>query len=302
MNKPRLLILSGFFILLGISAGLAITPEQKVEQVFKAKSEVRIKLVLGECNIKNSDDGQIRVKLIYSYDPDEFEAIFKEKETSLLIQEKFHDNNPRGFSTWTIEIPRDTEVDFESATGDLVITGWEGELEGNTGTGDIELIKTKGDFKLNTGTGSIDVREAQGKFDLNSGTGGVKMESCRGNFTANSGTGSVHAINLTFEDEGDFNSGTGRCKVVKPQGTDFEVSINSGTSDALLDLQGMPLEGYFEFTAHAHRGSIECPVKFDDEKDYEEGDSRYYRKSFTRGKKSPRYYIGTGTGTAELKK
>ena len=295
-------LIPGLIILLSLSFGFAANPEEKVEQTFKAKSQVRIKLVLGECYIKASTDKQIHVNLIHSYDSDEFEPIFREKETSLLIQEKFHGHNPEGSSTWTIELPQDTKVDFESATGNLIITGWQGEIEGNTGTGDIEVKDAKGDLKLNTGTGSIEVRDSQGEFDLNSGTGNVKMESSGGNFKANSGTGAVNAVDITFLEEGEFNCGTGKCKVVKPQGTDFELSINSGTSDALLDLQGMPVEGYFEFTAHARRGSIECPVKFDEEKDYQDGDSHYYRKSFTRGKRSPRFYISTGTGTAELKK
>lgn len=302
MNKPGIFLKMGLIALLNLSFGFAAHPEEKVEQIFKAKSGVKIKLVLGDCHIKGSMDKQIHVNVIHSYDRDEFEVVFREKETSLLIQEKFHEHNPSGSSAWTIELPPDIEIDFESATGSLIISGWQGEIEGNTGTGDIEVNNTKGKLKLNTGTGSIEVHDAQGEFDLNSGTGNVKLETSSGNFEANSGTGSVSAVSLTFSDEGNFNSGTGTCRVVKPQGADFELSISSGTSDALLDLQGMPLEGYFEFTAHARRGSIECPVKFDEENDYEEGDGHYYRKSFTRGKKSPRYYISTGTGTAELKK
>ena len=84
-------------------------------------------------------------------------------------------------------------------------------------------------------------------------------------------------------------------------GDDFDLRLNSGTGDAVLDMKKQPLAGYFEFRAHARRGEIECPEKFDTEEKGGSDNDEYVLKSFTRGKKSPRYFISTGTGTAELK-
>jgi len=67
-------------------------------------------------------------------------------------------------------------------------------------------------------------------------------------------------------------------------------------------MKGKPIEGYFEFKCHARRGRIDSPIKFDEEKEYEEGDQKYLQKSFTKGNKSIRVYISTGTGKAKLKK
>jgi len=90
-------------------------------------------------------------------------------------------------------------------------------------------------------------------------------------------------------------------EVSRPQGEDFDLSVSSGTNDATLDMDGLPIEGYYEFSASARSGDIDCPIDFDREEEYDEGDDNV-RKSFTRGKKTPRYYISTGTGTAELKR
>ena len=88
--------------------------------------------------------------------------------------------------------------------------------------------------------------------------------------------------------------------IVKPIGEDFDLSINSGTGDAVLDMDGQPIKGYFEFTVNARRGKIDSPIEFDNEEEYDEGDEDYVRKYFTKGGKTPRYFISTGTGTAEL--
>lgn len=276
--------------------------KKEIEKTFEPKKLVKIKLVLGDCIIKASPDKNVHVRLVYSYDEDYFEAKFKEKSSSITIQEKFHGNNGDGYSSWVISIPEKTEVDFESATGDLNLESVSGEFDGNTGTGNIEVLDAEGEFDLNTGTGNILVESSKGEFDLNSGTGRVKIEDCEGEFDANSGTGRVRAHNITIETEGEFNSGTGDVEVSRPQGKNFDLSVNSGTNDATVIMDGLPIEGYYEFSTSARSGDIDCPIDFDTEEEYYEGGGDQVRKSFTRGKKSPRYFISTGTGTAELKR
>jgi DUF4097 and DUF4098 domain-containing protein YvlB len=275
--------------------------KKEIEKSFDPKERVKIDLVLGDCLIQPSPDNKIHIRLVYSYDDEYFEASFREKTNSLVIREKFHGENGDGFSRWTISLPEKLEVEFESATGDLNLEGVSGIFEGSSGTGSIEVLNAKGEFELNSGTGSVLVEGSEGEFELNSGTGRVKIEDCSGEFDANSGTGRVRAYNITIETEGEFNSGTGDVEVSRPQGEDFDLSVNSGTNDATVDMDGLPIEGYYEFSTSARSGDIDCPVDFDKEEEYYDGGDQV-RKSFTRGKKSPRYYISTGTGTAELKR
>ena len=285
------------------SQGLFAWGKKEIQKSFDSKKLIKIKLILGECVIqKSTDKNKIYVDVVYTYNDDDFEARFREKETSLNIQEKLYGQNNDGYSKWTISVPEDIEVDFSSATGGLYIQGTTIEIDGNTGTGDIELKDTKGEFDLNTGTGDVLAENCEGEFKLNSGTGRVLVEDCTGEFDVNSGTGDVEGRSIVIEYEAEFNSGTGDAEVSGPKGDDFDLSINSGTDDASLILDGTPLEGYFELSAQARRGSIKCPVDFDDEKEYYDGDNRYVKKSFTKAKETPRYFISTGTGTAILKR
>lgn len=297
--KLKITVVLIFVVIFILSISVFSQGKKEIEKTFDAKERVKIDLVLGDCLIKASSDDDIHVQLVYSYDDNYFEAKFRERSNSLTIQEKFHGQSGDGFSKWVILIPEKTEVEFESATGDLNLENVSGIFDGSSGTGSIEVLNAKGEFDLNSGTGSVVVEGSEGEFDLNSGTGRVKIEDCKGEFDANSGTGRVIADNITIETEGDFNSGTGDVEVSRPQGEDFDLSLNSGTNDATLDMDGLPIEGYYEFSASARSGDIDCPVDFDKEEEYDDGGDEI-RKSFTRGKNTPRYFISTGTGTAEL--
>jgi hypothetical protein len=300
-SRVRLAVL----LTLGLGSSLTLSGQapEVVEKTFPAKKEVVFKLALGQANITRSEDGKIHVRLEYTYEKDRFEAKFAEKEKSLLLEEKFRGQNGHGGEgTWAVSVPDGTEIEFNSGTGGLSLEGVEAEVDGNSGTGSLEVRNAKGEFKLNSGTGSVSASESTGEFDLNSGTGRVAIDRCKGDFDANSGTGHVKASDITIEDAADLNSGTGDAEVTNPSGADFDLSVSSGTGDAVVDLAGKPVEGSFEFTCHARKGRIVCPEKFDSEEKYEEGDQTYLRKSFTRGKSTPRYSIGTGTGRAELKR
>jgi DUF4097 and DUF4098 domain-containing protein YvlB len=288
-------------VVLGFVFSSSLFSQQEINKSFD-KKDIRIKLVLGNCNVVKSDNNKINVHLNYTYDDEKFEPIIREKNRYIELREKFHGDNPRGYSKWIIEVPNELDINFESATGDLILTDVDIEIDGNTGTGEIELTNSKGFFDLNTGTGRIEVIHSEGEFDLNSGTGKVIVEDSKGNFKLNSGTGKVEAIHITIEDEGDFNCGTGDVEVVAPKGTGFDLTVSSGTNDAILDMDGISLEGYFEFSAQKRRGHIDSPIKFDEEDEYEQGDQTYLRKSFTKGSDYTRFYIKTGTGKAKLKK
>jgi hypothetical protein len=273
-----------------------------VEKTFSNVKRIKIKLVLGSCEIKKSKDSNVYVRVEYTYKDDDFEARFRETGTSVEMSEKFHDgDNDGGSSNWTLLVPEGINIDFNSATGSLVLEGFQGDIDANTGTGDYEIKDSKGQIELNSGTGELEINDCEGDFDLNSGTGDVILENCTGDFDANSGTGDVEGSNLTIASDCSFNSGTGDATVIAPKGDQFDLTVSSGTGDALLDMKGAPLKGSFEFEANKRKGRIICSEKFDIEEEYEEGGSTILKKSFSKGAE-PCYSIHTGTGKAELKK
>jgi hypothetical protein len=283
-----------------ISALSLYGQDRKLERSFDATKELKFKLATSGCSITASPDDQIHVKVTYSYPEDAYRVEITERGHSVTLSEDFIEKNPRGSAEWQVQVPAHTEIKFNSGTGSLEISEVDLIIEGNSGTGSITVSKSKGEFELNSGTGSVEVVDSEGEFELNSGTGKVRASNSKGEFKANSGTGKVFGERLEFTDQAEFNSGTGSAEVIRPIGQDFELSISSGTGSAVLDLDGAPLQGYFEFSAHVRAGRIVCPVAFDGEEYYENGHSDKIHKWFQKGSENPRYQISTGTGTARL--
>jgi hypothetical protein len=302
MQSKSLIKIFTLFLFACATTLILAGPDKKVEKSFEGMNKVKIKLAISDCILKSSVDNKIHATVTYSYSDDEYEVVFRESANSVTLQEKFHGEDVSGSAEWIVSVPKDIKVDVNSGTGDLILSATESEVDGNTGTGDIELTDASGEFELNSGTGSVTVKSSEGDFDLNSGTGKVRIKDSKGNFNANSGTGSVQAQKITFSDEGEFNSGTGDVEIIGPMGDDYDLSLNSGTGDAILDMDGAELSGYFEFKAGLDRGRIKADIEFDREEEQGHKGNGTIVKSVKIKNDSPRFFISTGNGTAELKK
>jgi len=303
MKKTKALLITVLFI--GLMAAPAFTAgfEKKAEETFDAKKEVRIKLILGDCRLEKSSDSKIHVHLVYEYDQMEnFEFRMEDRGRYINLEEDLYGKNNDGYSRWTVAVPDDTEIEFNSATGNLKIQGLSLEVDASTGTGEIDIMDADGEFDVSTGTGDVLLENCTGDIEASSGTGNVHVENCEGNIEASSGTGDVKASDITLDYEGEFSSGTGDAEVEFPDGKDFELTVASGTDDAVLMMKGKPIKGYFEFKCHARRGRIVSPLAFDSEREEGEDDDDYLIKSFTKERGTPKVYIRTGTGKAKLVK
>jgi len=289
-------------LLVAMALPLMAQRPEVIEKTYEKLDELRIDLVLGDCRIIKSGDNKVKIRLEYTYDDDNFEARFRERSSKLIVQEKFYGRNAEGTARWTIALPAGMEVDYKAATGDLFIDGVHIEIKGQTGTGEIEILSSEGEFDLSSGTGDVEIHDSKGEFDVHSGTGDVLIEGTEGNFDAHSGTGDVEAENVIIEFEANFHSGTGDAEVQAPKGSEFDLTLGSGTGSAVLDLAGQPVKGYFELICNEKRGRIRSDVPFDREEEVGRRDQVDLVKSFSRGGKSPSYTVRTGTGKAVLKK
>ncbi len=304
MRKAFLKKLIILGLILGCSLpGLSQT-EKTIEKTFGPKNKIRLKLVLGECSIQKSSDNRIHVNLIYWYEDDIFEPIFREQGTRLYLEEDFHSNRETGdgYSRWTLYVPDDTEIEFKSATGDLQVKDIKTELEGKSGTGNMELLEVTGEFEVKSGTGFITVQNSKGEFELSSGTGNIRIQDTQARFDVASGTGDVKAQNILIDMDASFRSGTGDAEIKEIQGTGYDLSIKSGTGAAELDLNGKSLEGTVEMQCQERSGKIVSDFPFDVEETFTRDNEVYLRKIINRTSSDNRIEIHTGTGKAVLKK
>lgn len=268
-----------------IAAAAAVQAGQEViTEVFLAKEVVKVNTTSGDLVIVQAKSNEITVDIEYNVRPrDSFEPVFKERKNKLVMSEEFHGRSSSGRITWTVAVPEGTTVDFNTASGDMMVEGFSGEIRSSTASGD------------------YDIRDSEGIFDLSTASGDVDISNCHGEIEASSASGDIDVINVILDEASAFSSASGDVYVELAKTSKYDLSLSSASGNSVLNFNGNPIEGHFEFVAKYRKGDIESPIDFDDEETFRHpGDrDRYVRKSFSRGS-NPIISIKTATGEAVL--
>jgi glutaminase len=84
------------------------------------------------------------------------------------------------------------------------------------------------------------------------------------------------------------------------QGLEHDISVNSGSGDAVLDFNGNEISGLVIMTADKRQGEIHAPFPFDKEEEIDNGGSTTIKKTARLGNESVEIRIGTGSGNARI--
>lgn len=273
---------------------------QSLKESYDGVEYLDISTVTGDVTIKKGTTDEIKVD--GRWDEDEVDVRVNYSGKSLTIKEKSRRNNTdSNASNWVLIVPNGLNLEVNSGTGSLDISGLEGDLKANTGTGDIEILDMEGRFNINSGTGEIEITNAKGRFDLNAGTSDVVVANASGKFDANSGTGDVYFKMVTPTGTSTLNSGTGDVKFIVDAGISADLSLNSGTGNAVLDFHGNKIEGDFEMKCGLRSGKIVAPFGFDAERRMGNKWNGHIEKEARIGNGEYDLEISTGTGRAEVK-
>lgn len=102
------------------------------------------------------------------------------------------------------------------------------QLEASSGSGDLQLRDTGGPVKANTGSGSIDASGATGVVDLGTGSGEIRGELHAANdVKAHTGSGSIHLQGV----DGSLyaHTGSGEIEVGGHPGSGWKIETGSGS-------------------------------------------------------------------------
>jgi hypothetical protein len=286
-------------LLLSMSA-MAQRGDQE-SRTFEGIEAIRINTVSGDCIIQKGNTDKVEVDVTWSYRPrDSFEPKFRERGSVLKLEEDIYYSNS-GHSTWTLTVPENIEIRFNSASGDLEVVGLTGEFTAETASGDIATEDCNGEFDFNTASGDIEMRDCRGRYDLNTASGEIEMDDCEGEFAANTASGSIQADGVTLSDVSNFNTASGRVLVVLAATAEHDLMISTASGRVTLDYGGNPIKGYFEFSSKYRKGRIVSPIDFEDEERYRRWGDRYVRKWFTKDADTPQIFIETASGKAVLR-
>ncbi len=299
----------------------ALVAQQKIEKEFTNIEKINMSTGSGSCVLKKSDSDKVYVTVEFTYNADKYTPEFEQTGSTLRIKEEFNGFNVKGESNWTIMVPDNmdirfntgsgdfeaeglsVELDVNAGSGDFVLTNMKGEISTNAGSGRLKINGFEGDIRANSGSGNLSVAGANGTVNLNCGSGNISLTDVTGAINANAGSGSVDALNVAILDKSDFNAGSGDVNVklaAEPKG---DISVNSGSGDAVLDYNNFDINALVVMRANKNNGKIEAPFEFDTtEEIYDNGRNPTIQKTAKIGNAAIKVKIGTGSGTAKIVK
>jgi len=260
-GKVALIVIAAIMLL---AVNAAAAGDYAITKKFGTKEVIRVNTISGDCIVRRGVSDEIEVVVINNYTPgDAFEPKFRVHGNTLKLDERIN-GTTNGNSTWAVSVPEGTQVEFESASGDLSIHG------------------------------------LKGVFVAKMASGNVEIENCRGGFHMNTASGDIDVSGVVIEKKSTFGSASGRVNVELAQSPGHDLQLGSASGRAILGYCGNPIRGYFEFTAKARQGGVVSPFDFDAEEEFHKHGELYLRKTFTKEIGEPHVTIGTASGRAVL--
>ncbi len=294
--------------------------QEKISKSFEGIDDLSVNLASGDCTLKKGTSSTVEVVVQYTFDNDDFRPEFEQRGSRLIIKEKFERGSHNGWSKWTITIPDGLELAFNSGSGDLIAENIKLDITSNSGSGDIDLSETSGGATINTGSGDVEIDTQDGDISVNTGSGDVRLSSGKGeikinagsgdisitdsnaDFSVNTGSGNITARNITIAGKSGFNSGSGDARVSLASSLEHDISVNSGSGDAVLDFNNNAINGVIRMEANKKNGRIIAPFEFDKVEEEEHGNQTKVIKTARIGSKDIDIEVGTGSGKAEIVK
>ncbi|MCD6379704.1 DUF4097 family beta strand repeat protein [bacterium] len=261
MKRGMSIIIS--IIILLLSWNYSIAGEQKeIHKRFDGKKSIDLQTVSGDCAVKTHNSDEIIVDVAYD---EKLEGVveFKFRETSkkLIIEEDWRKNSRNGGNIlWTLTVPKETIIEFSTASGDLNASGLSKGLESNTASGDIEIedvngkidisvasgdiniVNCAGEIDISTASGDIDITNSRGEIEISTASGDIYIENSKGDIDLSTASGDIKAVNID-NDEIEFSTASGKIEISNSRGA-FDLSCASGEIKA----NDVTIEGSSDFS------------------------------------------------------
>lgn len=212
----------------------------------------------------------------------------------------------KGYSTlrnisiaYTIQAPRDTEINASVASGAQNIRGLRGPVKVHAASGSIDVEKIERDAQLSTASGSVSANDIGSDVQVSSASGNVTVSNVKGDVRINAVSGVIRISQPGGRVEGRTASGEveiqGATSDVKAHAASGRVYVQGNPGgQSYWDLKtasggvqiSVPASASFHLSAEAVSGEIRADIPIVVEE---------------QGKHSLRAHLGTGGGRVEVR-
>ncbi|MBI5020175.1 MAG: hypothetical protein HZB59_01940 [Ignavibacteriales bacterium] len=162
-------------------------------------------------------------------------------------------------SGWTdvlfdIKVPKDFNLNLNTAGGNIEIENVKGKIDGETSGGNIELMDIDSDLKMSTSGGNVKLTNCVGSYHVETSggnmyadkvTGPIYFETSGGNIVVSESDGKIHAstsggnIDVSLADNKgiDLSTSGGNVKVKIPKTISADVIAEASGGDVSCDLE-----------------------------------------------------------------
>ena len=269
--------------------------QQQAQKSFSGVTKVSILSTHADVEVLASNSDEARVTAVYS---GESAPSMNLNGSTLSLSENGKNGNSQ-VEKWTVYVPNETKVQFNTASGEIRAEGYNGSFEGNTGSGDVTLSSLAGLIRVNTGSGDVKVTGVSGSIGLNTGSGYMEFSRVSGHINANTGSGDLTVSDFRSTEASTFNTGSGKATVTLAGDLEHSLSLNSGSGNSTLDLNGHQIKGKLVMECSEEKGEIKAPFAFD-ETEVVNKNKNYpiLRKTKNMGSGTAEVRIATGSGAA----
>jgi len=323
--------------MIGPALGAADAP-RVLEKDFTGVKSVKITLASGDCRLHAAKGKTLRVRNETTFPADRFEPEVRQEGDKVVVKEVYHGSGwKRGKVAWDIWVPKETKVLVRSASGDLAGKDLDIVLEANTASGDVDLARFAGEMKLNTASGDVEltqpsgnvkirtasgdvsiddgqaeisissasgdvkVKKAAGKVVVSTASGDIEMKDVRGSGSISCASGDIEVKGLVTAGPWKMSAASGSVKVGLGAAAAHDLTLSAASGSVHLDYNGHALKGAFELMVAVNRGEIRCAEKGKRDTLFIRG-TKFDRLSFSQQGESPKIKLKTHSGNVELRR
>src|SRR2546425_3955905 len=304
-----LVVLPAIFVLAGCYNGPAVSGA--FDRNYSVTGPIRLELAnaSGDVDITGSTDGKVHVHgevRASGFGSDTPQKRLDETVSNPPIEQRGDTirigkeiSRMRNVSiTYTIQVPRDTEVSATVASGAQTIRGVRGPVKVQSASGSVRVEKIERGAHLSTASGSVSAADIGSEVHVTSASGSVTVSNTKGDVIVNAISGVIRIAKPGGRIEADTASGEveiqGAANDVKAHAASGRVSVQGNPgADSYWELKtvsgavqlGVPASANLHLSAEAVSGEIrtDIPIVVEEQ-----------------GKHSLRAHMGSGGGRVDV--
>jgi DUF4097 and DUF4098 domain-containing protein YvlB len=308
-HRLSLFLLSAIVALAGCESGPSVSGA--FDRSFNVTAPIRLELnnASGDVNIAGSADGKVHVRGEVRASGFGIDSTRKRLDDTLAnppIEQKGDTirigkdmSRMRNISiTYTIQVPRATEVDANVASGAQTIRDVTGPVTVRAASGSIRLENIQRDAEVTTASGTISASDVGSDLHVSTASGNVELSGIKGNVRASTVSGVIHITKPGARVEAGNTSGEieiqGASNDVKAHAISGLVSVHGNPgADSYWDLKSVsggvqlhvPAAANLHLSAEASSGDIrsDIPIVVEEQ-----------------GKHTLRAHMGSGGGRVDV--